>query len=216
MTHIHEARFQKNAEALRRQWNLELDETLEEIEIIIKEEFYTGIWGLLFNRIIAGIYSLFFSKDIKKKIKKQFEVILNASRDFNGNPEEIIENYFDEYLKNDVGFARIKKRHKKTPELLERIKQSLIIMVRGTNDLLKCEGECYDDLLLDAYQTKEEAERSVYALIDDAGDNLEFTVDNKMVKINKLIRSHVIKILRKEVEIARDYYTKKLNELYGN
>ena len=214
MPRIDEVHFQKNSEILRKQWIYELEDSLEEIEELIKKEFYTGIWGVLFNRLIAGLYSFFFSKDIKSKILKQMEVLLQASREYNGNSEEMIEKYFDEYLINDVGFARIKKKHKKTPELVERIKRSLLIMVKGTNELLQCEGECYDDLLLDAYKTKTEAEKAIFALIDDADESLEFSVQNNMAKISSLIRKQTIKVLRKEVEIARDYYTKKLNDLY--
>ena len=57
-------RLQKNAEILRTQWRTELEESMEEVENLIRKEFYTGVWGILFNRSVAHVYSFFLSKDM--------------------------------------------------------------------------------------------------------------------------------------------------------
>ncbi len=220
MIPINNERFEKNVEILREQWRFELEESMEEVEDRIKKEFYTGVWVLLFNRIVANVYSFFLSKDIKHKILKQGDLLIEAVREFNGrqfdgNSEEIVEKYYQEYIANDPAWERCKKRHSKSPELKERIKNAFVLMLQNTHDLLFSKGECYDDLLLNAYSTKEAAWKATFDLIDDTEKTINFTVQNKMVKINRLIRDQTIKILRREIEIAREYYSQKLNELFG-
>ena len=211
--------FEKNAEIMREQWRLELEESMEEVEDLIKKEFFTGVWGLLFNRLVASVYSFFLSKDLKHKILNQGELVIEAVREFNGkefdgNSEEVIEKYFEDYISNDPAWERCKKRHSKSAELRARIKKGFGTMLKNAYDLLYSNGECYDDLLLNAYPTKELAWKPTFALIDETEDNINFTVKNKMVKINILLRDQTIKILRREIAIAREYYEQKLNELY--
>jgi hypothetical protein len=208
--------FEKNAGILKNEWIEKLEGALEEIESSIKEDFYAGVWGLLFNRIVARLYSLFLSKDIKKKILKQFDLILKAGKVYNGNSNEVLENHFAEYLANDPGYDRCKKMHSKTPELRDRIKKSFALMIKNSNELLTSCGNCYEDLVLNAYKTKEAAGKATFSLIDDAEESMEFTIQHKMLKISSLIRHQTIKLLRQEIEISREYYTKKLNEIYGN
>lgn len=216
MTQIDDTQFQKNAEILRVHWTAEVEETLEEIGAVVREEFYSGVWGFLLNRLVAGVYDLFFSKDIKSRIFKQFDVVLYASKDLDeGNVERVIEKYFEEYLFNDPGFARIKKRHKKVSELRDRLRKSFLLIVKGTSDLLQADGGCYDDLFVDAYKTRGDAERAVLAVINDAAENLDFVIEHGMMKISALIRKQTIKILRKEIAVGRDHYVRKLDALFG-
>lgn len=211
-----ETQFKKNAEILKREWTEKLEGAMEDLEAAIKEDFYAGVWGLLFNRIVARLYSLFLSKDIKKKLLKQFDLLLKAGKEYNGNSNEVLEKYFAEYLANDPAYERCKKTHAKTPELRDRIKKSFAVMVKNTSDLLNSCGNCYEELMCNAYKTKDAAWKATFCLIDDAEESMEFTIHHKMLKISSIIRPPTIKLLRQEIEISRDYYTKKLNEIYGN
>lgn len=209
-----EEKFQKNAEILRQQWKNELNDTLIEVEHLIREDFYSGIWGLLFNRIVGFVYSFLLSKDIKEKIIRQMEVLLDASREYDGNIEEIVERFFELYLLEDASWDRAKKNHSKTPELKERYKRSFITLVKETNTILHAEGNNYDELYVNAYKTEEEACRSTFCIIDNAIEDLEFAIEHNMIKINRLVRDPIIRILRREIEIGREYYEKKITELF--
>lgn len=211
-----EKQFKKNEEILRQEWTEKLEGAMGDLEAAIKEDFYAGVWGLLFNRIVARLYNLFLSKDIKKKILKQFDLLIKAGKEYNGNSNEVLEKYFPEYLANDPGYERCKKMHSKTQELRDRIKKSFALMVKNSNDLLKSHGESYEELMRNAYKTKDTAWKATFCLIDDAEQSLTFTVQHKLLKISSLIRQPTIKLLKEEIEISREYYIKKLNEIYGN
>ncbi|MFX1293839.1 MAG: hypothetical protein ACFFD2_03120 [Promethearchaeota archaeon] len=213
---LDEEKFQKNSAILKEQWDEGLKNTMDEINKLIKEDFYTGIWGFLFNKIIAIIYSFFFSKDIKEKILRQSIVLLEASKEYDGNSDEIVEKFFEQYLLEDPSFERSKKNHPKSPELKEIYKRSFIILVKETNILLHSEGENYDELYKNAYKTKEKAREATLSIIDDAKENLDFAVENKMINVNRLVQKPIIKILRKEIEIGRQYYEEKINKIFKN
>lgn len=204
----------RNAEILKNQWLYELEETMREVDALIRKEFYTGIWGILFNRIVAEVYNIFLSPDIKDKILRQFDLLILAAKEYNGNADTIVEKYYEEYLTNDPGWGRCKKRHSKSPELRERIKKSFALMLKNTHDLLNSTGECYDDLLFNAYKTKDIAWEATFNLLNDTKESFDFTVKHKLVKINRLIRDQTIRILRREIEVAHEYYEKKLNDIF--
>ncbi|NVM27326.1 MAG: hypothetical protein HWN65_00680 [Candidatus Helarchaeota archaeon] len=212
---VDEEKYQKNAEILITQWIKEFEATLREIKKLIREDFYSGVWGLLFNRIIVLIYKLFFSSEIRKKVLSQFELILEVGKEYDENPEEILDKYFDEYLKNDPAYARIEKNHPKTPEIVERIKHQFLLLVKRANNLLNSEGETYYDLIFDAYKTKDAAEKAYTELMRNTEDHVEFAIKNKLLKISSLVRKPIIKIVRKELEIGKKYAKNKLNDVFS-
>ena len=206
----------KKEDILMEHWVSDFDDTQVEIKRMIKEEFYSGIWGLLLNRLIAWSFDFFLAPDIRKKAIKQFEIFINAAKEYEGNDEEILEKYFNEYMLNDVGYIRCKRTHPKFPELKEKMKKSLLLRVAGTKQLLESEGETHDELLKNAHSTKEEALDSILIQIKNAEDNLNFAIEEKMLKISSLIRDSTIRILRKEIEFGKVYFKEKMDELYSN
>jgi len=208
--------FIKIEDIIMEHWVSDFDDTQIEIKRMIKEEFYSGIWGFLLNRLIAWSFDFFLTPDIRKKAIKQFEIYINAAKEYTGKDEEIIEKYFDFYLINDVGYIRCKRNHPKFSELKERMKKSLLLRVAGTKELLESKGETHDELLKNAHPNKEEALESILLQLQNAEDNLNFAIEEKLLKISSLIRESTIKILRKEIEFARNYFKEKIDELYSN
>ena len=208
--------FIKNEDIIMEHWVSDFDDTQIEIKAMIKEEFYSGIWGFLLNRLIAWSFDFFLTPDIRKKAIKQFEIYINAAKEYTGNNEEILEKYFDTYLINDIGYIRCKRNHPKFPELEERMKKSLLLRVTGTKKLLESEGETHDELLKNAHPNKNEALKSILMQLENAEENLNFAIEEKMLKISSMIRDSTIKILRKEIAFGRNYFKEKIDELYSN
>jgi len=211
---VNEDQFQKNADIIRKQWINELESTMEEVEQLIRDDFYTGIWGFLLNKIVAIVYGFLLSNDIKEKILRQSEILIAASKEFNGKPDEIVQKFFEPYLKEDPSFERAKKKHLKLSELKERYKRSFILLVGETARLLRSEGDNYDEIFVNAYKTKEEASKATFSILDHAKEDLEFAIEHNMIKLNILVRDQIIRILRKEIEIGRKYYEIKINEAF--
>ena len=214
MKTITEEKFQHNSDLLKIHWKEELEYRLNEVEQLIKDDFYTGIWGFLFNRLVAVVYSFFLSKDIKDKILAQGDILLDASRDYTGDPDVVIEKYFEDFLLVDPSWERAKKKHSKSSELKERYKRSFILLVEETQTLLYSEGSSYEELFRNAYKNKDEAKRATFAILETAEEDLDFAVKHKMIKVNRLIRDPIIKILYKELEIGKGYYDEKISKAF--
>ncbi|MHA1895327.1 MAG: hypothetical protein ACTSX4_12580, partial [Candidatus Helarchaeota archaeon] len=112
-----EDKIKYNSEIIRKQWIEDFDDTQKEIKRMIKEEFYSGIWGFLFNRIISWAFHFFLASDIREMALTQFDIYLKAAEEYDGDDEKVLEKYFEKYMKNDVGYTRCKRNHPKFPEL---------------------------------------------------------------------------------------------------
>lgn len=209
-----ENKIKINAKIIKSQWIQDFDDTQIEIKRMIKEEFYRGLVGILLNRLIAWTYDFFLAPDIREKAINQFDIFLEAATEYNNNDEEILDKFFYKYMINDVGYTRCKRNHPKFPDLREMMKKSLIIRVKGTQDLLHSIGSTYDELFENAYSNKEEALKSSLIQIANAENNLEFAFKNKLLNISPLIKDSTMKILRKEIEFGKQYFKEKVDELY--
>ncbi|MHA1130885.1 MAG: hypothetical protein ACTSQI_10965 [Candidatus Helarchaeota archaeon] len=216
MTVIDEDKFHKNANLLREQWEQELDYRMKEVKQLVRDDFYSGIWGILFNHFIAVIYSFFLSKDIREMILEQGEILLEASKEYDGNDEKIIAKYFEPYLKADPSWERTKKRHRKLPELKERYKRSFIMLLNETHLLLNSEGNDYNELFKNAYRTREKAWAATFSIIDTAEEDLEFAIRHKMIKINRLLQEPIYRILRKEIAIGKESYHSRIHSIFDS
>ena len=202
------------SEIIRNQWIQDFDDTQIEIKRMIKEEFYQGLVGILLNRLIAWTFDFFLAPDIREKAINQFDIYLEAAAEYNDNDEEILEKYFYRYMINDVGYTRCKRNHPKFPLLREMMKTSLIVRVKGTQELIHSAGFTHDELFKNAHPNKEEALESLMIQLKNAEYNLEFAYENKLLNISPLIKDSTMKILRKEIEFGKQYFKEKVDELY--
>jgi len=211
---MEENKIKFNSDIIKNQWIQDFDDTQIEIKRMIKEEFYQGLVGILLNRFIAWTFDFFLAPDIREKAINQFNIYLEAAVEYNGNDEEILEKYFYRYMINDVGYTRCKRNHPKFPELREMMKTSLIVRVKGTQELLHSSGSTHDQLFKNAHPNKEEALESFLIQLTNAENNLEFAYKNKLLNISPLIKDSTMKILRKEIEFGKQYFKEKVDELY--
>ena len=204
-----------NQQILREQWIDELDETLANIKKQT-EHFWGGIAGLLFNGLVTWVYGFFLSPDIRDKTLNQIEVLLKAAEKYNGDDEALVNNYFDEFKVNEVGYIRCKKNHKKFPEFIERMKKVFVNRVKSTNNLVYCNGGCetHGDLIVKTYKTIENAQADLKLQLDDAESQLDFAIKHDLLAVNRLILPQTIRILKGEIEFRRNLFKKSLNQYF--
>lgn len=212
---IEDDKFKKNSELLKDYWISEIDDTLNNIKNSLRH-FFSGIWGWLFNRFVVFAYRFFLSPDIRETSVAQLDPILDGARILNSdNLDRVIELYFDDFKRNDLGFIRCKHKHKKFPELLDKMKQNYITRITGANQLLLADGECYSELVRNAFNDKESAIKVMIETLDLAKDSLDFTVENKIIRISPLIRSQSIRVLYDEIEYKQKVFRDKLERIFS-
>ncbi|MFX1450466.1 MAG: hypothetical protein ACFFCM_06475 [Promethearchaeota archaeon] len=212
---IDEQKFKKNSEILKIYWISEIDDTLENIKNYLKH-FFSGIWGWLFNKFVVFIFNFFLSSEVREKSIAQLSPILEGAKILDSNNlDDVIEQFFNDFKVNDLGYIRCKHKHKKFPELVEKMRQNFIARITGTHKLLLIDGECYSELVRNAFQSKDEATKVMTETLDLAKDSLDFTVENKIIKISPLIRDQTISVLYKEIEYKRKVFQEKLELIFS-
>ncbi len=212
---IEDDKFKKNSELLKEYWISEIEDTLENIKNYLKH-FFSGVWGWLFNKFVVFIFDFFLSPEVREKSITQLSPILEGAKILNSNNlDDIIEQFFEEFKENDLGYIRCKHKHKKFPELVEKMRQNFITRVTGTHKLLLADGKCYSELVRNAFQNKEEAIKVMVETLDLAKESLDFTVENKIIKISPLIRSQTISVLYKEIDYKRKVFLDKLDQIFS-
>ncbi|MHA1145212.1 MAG: hypothetical protein ACTSRW_10780 [Candidatus Helarchaeota archaeon] len=205
--------IKKNTKILRDYWIVELDNELKQIQKQVKH-FYKGIVGFFVNPIAGLVYDFFLTPDIREKTINTIDVYLEAaSRKI--TPAQIIEGYFDKFKENDLSYIRCKHYHEKFPELLERIKRSLVTRVISTRQLLCSNGECYEDLIRNTYENEDVARVELKKQLDYLEENLEFAIKHDLLKLNSLIKRQSIQILRSELEFKRKEFEKDIQKTFN-
>jgi len=206
-----------NQQILREQWIDELDETLANIKKQT-DHFWGGIAGLLFNGLVSWVYSFFLSPDIRDKTLNPIEVLLNAAEKYNGDDEALINEYFNEFKVNEVGYIRCKKNHQKFPEFIERMKKVFVNRVKSTKNLVYCNGGCetHADLIIKTYKTIENAQADLKLQLDDAESQLDFAIQNNLLAVNRLILPQTIKILKGEIKFRRNLFKTSLKKYFNS
>ena len=106
-------------------------------------------------------------------------------------------------------------RYEKFPELLDRIKKSLVTRVVSTRELLCACGECYDDLIRDTFQDENHARTELAKQLDHLEDNLDFAIEHDMMRLNSLIKKQTISILRNEMSYKRAEFDKEVQRVFN-
>ena len=212
---IKEEKFQKNSEVLKEYWVSEIDDTIKNIKRSL-DHFFSGIWGWMLNPFVKFAYKFFLSPDVRKKSIAQLDPILDGARLLNSNNlDEVIENYFEDFKKNDLATLRCRKKHEKYPELLENMRKNYIARVKGAKILINSNGESYSELVRNAFSNKEEARNIMIKTLHLAKEGLDFVVENEMMKLSSLIKSQTIRILYEEFNYKENYFKEQIERIYS-
>ncbi|MFX0133560.1 MAG: hypothetical protein ACFFDN_07950 [Candidatus Hodarchaeota archaeon] len=152
-------KYQKNAEIIKKYM-------LEEIKLALKN---SGKYIMENMPTYEAAYQLLVGPDEEERSRRQINLILECAGKLSpdhSNLEELIENNFKQYLKNDNLGYNMRKRHKRSAEASELIKEMFKNHVISLSELLRGEGETYDDLSRSVSPTYEKALKYVQQEID--------------------------------------------------
>lgn len=202
LLNIDEEKYQKNAEIIK-------NYMLKEIKLAMSN---TGKFIMDNMPTFDAAYRLLVGPDEEDRSKRQMNLILECAKNLspdNSNLEEIIEDKFKEYLKNDNLGYNMRKRHKRSEEVFELIKEIFRNHVISFSRLLRGEGDTYGDLSRTVSPTYEIAIEYV---------NKEIEISTKMADIIREDRGIINApgVVRYDIMLAvldlLDYGNKRLIE----
>nr|MDO8083528.1 hypothetical protein [Candidatus Sigynarchaeum springense] len=142
----------RNIYLIKREFIRELDHGLGKIKKLISREYS----GLLTNIPSNIFYYMYVRGGVRQNIITQIKISLKMAIEFDGkNIDQLVDKYKAEYLKNDLISLHCKKDHPIFAELQEITINNMYSRVPILHALIHSKGATYDDLVKNAFNTRE-------------------------------------------------------------
>lgn len=155
--------YERNEKLIRERLTCQIDEALEKGNKYIDNEL-SGPFYMFIKPIVKMFYNTIKKKDMAKGAVEQIDTILKAAKTGalkRDKPiDEIIDEYFHEYLKEDQTTKSLKKNHKNFLWCTENQKNTFRTQIIPLIEMLKCEEPkvmTYADLTIATFKTKSTA-----------------------------------------------------------
>jgi hypothetical protein len=188
---------------------------------LIEAELQSNPFDVILKPIVNTFYE-FFSKDARKGILKQIEIIIKCGTQFlkNEENEEIfiseVEKMFPEYLKGDQLSGMCKKSHKNYSKLKTVLKEVFISQIKESMIMFQVKEEVddYDSLTRAAFNTKEEAYRTLITQLDSYDECLRIMERDLSILTFPTGRKRIFLILKKGSEESNRDFIRNLDMIY--
>jgi hypothetical protein len=188
---------------------------------LIEAELKSNLFDVILKPIVNTFYE-YFSKDARKGILKQIEIIIKCGTQFlkNEENEEIfiseVEKMFPEYLKGDQLSGMCKKSHKNYSKLKTVLKEVFISQIKESMIMFQVKEEVddYDSLTRAAFNTKEEAYRTLITQLDSYDECLRIMERDLSILTFPTGRKRIFLILKKGSEESNRDFIRNLDMIY--
>ena len=188
---------------------------------LIKAELKSSPFDLLLKPIVDTFYE-FYSKDARKGIINQIEIIIKCGKLFLENEEnqEVfnseVENIFPTYLKGDQLSGMCKKSHENYPRLKTILKEVFISQIKESMILFKVKEEVddYNSLIRVAFKTREEAYRTLIKQLNSYDECLRIMEKDLSILTFPAGRRRIFNVLKRGSEESNRDFIRNLDMIY--
>ena len=188
---------------------------------IIEAELSSSPFDIIVKPVVNTFYE-FYSKDARKGIIKQIEIIVKCALRFiqkEENEEELkaeVEKLFPEYLKGDLLSSMCRKSHKNYPKLKTVLKEVFITEIKESMILFKVKEDIddYNGLIRAAFKTKEEAYRTLITELNSYDECLRIMEMDLSILTFPAGRRRIFLSLKKGSEASNRDFIKNLDMIY--
>ena len=188
---------------------------------LIKAELKSSPFDLLLKPIVDTFYE-FYSKDARKGIFNQIEIIIKCGKLFLENEEnqEVfnseVENIFPTYLKGDQLSGMCKKSHENYPRLKTILKEVFISQIKESMILFKVKEEIddYNSLIRVAFKTREEAYRTLIKQLNSYDECLRIMEKDLSILTFPAGRRRIFNVLKSGSEESNRDFIRNLDMIY--
>ena len=188
---------------------------------LIKAELKSSPFDLLLKPIVDTFYE-FYSKDARKGIFNQIEIIIKCGKLFLENEEnqEVfnseVENIFPTYLKGDQLSGMCKKSHENYPRLKTILKEVFISQIKESMILFKVKEEVddYNSLIRVAFKTREEAYRTLIKQLNSYDECLRIMEKDLSILTFPAGRRRIFNVLKSGSEESNRDFIRNLDMIY--
>ena len=213
--------IERNSNLFKNQLIETIDNRIAFGKKLIENELKTSPFDVVLKPIVNTFYE-FYSKDARKGILKQIDIIIKCGKQFiNKKESELIFNsnvnsLFPEYLRGDQFSGMCKKTHDNYPKLKALLKEVFIAEIMESTLLLKVKEDVkdYNSLIRVAFKTKEEAYKTLIKQLNLYDECLRIIEKDLTILTFPTGRKRIFKILKKGTEESNRDFIRNLDVIY--
>lgn len=149
---------------------------------------------------------------------QQLEIVLDCATKYGQLPLiEIVHESIDEYIQNDLSYKYHNKTHSLYRDLQDILSKWFRSRIAAFGELLKSQGDNYDELIKERFGTRDEAEKILEKEIEAATKAIRLIEANpKLLKLPFGVRLQwVIDILKKELKYSQQQLSEDMDRIYS-
>ncbi|MBA7612368.1 hypothetical protein ES703_19604 [subsurface metagenome] len=182
----------------------------------------TGFLNFIINPIVKSFYDHWAKNDAKSGTLKQIQITLDSGKHLvlNGKTEQsfnnLIEENFPKYFKNDQTFRMGNNRHKNFDRFKQNAKETFTSYLEEVVKLLEVEEDVgdYGDLCRVAFKSKEVAEENLMRQLEFTEKGIKIVEEDPSILKVPIGRKIIVKALRRGYELTKKEFIEGLNDTY--
>lgn len=182
----------------------------------------TGFLNFIINPIVKSFYDHWAKNDAKSGTLKQIQITLDSGKHLvlNGKTEQsfnnLIEENFPKYFKNDQAFRMGNNRHKNFDRFKQNAKETFTSYLEEVVKLLEVEEDVgdYGDLCRVAFKSKEVAEENLMRQLEFTEKGIKIVEEDPSILKVPIGRKIIVKALRRGYELTKKEFIEGLNDTY--
>ena len=182
----------------------------------------TGFLNFIINPIVKSFYDHWAKNDAKSGTLKQIQITLDSGKQLvlNGKTEQsfnnLIEENFPKYFKNDQTFRMGNNRHKNFDRSKQNAKETFTSYLEEVVKLLEVEEDVgdYGDLCRVAFNSKEVAEENLMRQLEFTEKGIKIVEEDPSILKVPIGRKIIVKALRRGYELTKKEFIEGLNDTY--
>ena len=182
----------------------------------------TGFLNFIINPVVKSFYDHWAKNDAKSGTLKQIQITLDSGKHLvlNGKTEQrfnnLIEENFPKYFKNDQTFRMGNNRHKNFDRSKQNAKETFTSYLEEVVKLLEVEEDVgdYGDLCRVAFKSKEVAEENLMRQLEFTEKGIKIVEEDPSILKVPIGRKIIVKALRRGYELTKKEFIEGLNDTY--
>ena len=209
----------RNVFLIKREFIRELDHGLGKIKKLISR-----IYSSLLLNIPSNIfYYLYFRGGVRNNVITQIKISLRMAIEYtDDNLDNLINQYKELYLRNDLISLHCRKEHPIFAELQEITINNLYSRVPILHALIHSSGDTYEELVKNIFKSKEEVRRVleiqlifIDQWIDLLANNKDALIAPRILSVEvPIAKENIFKIIMETYEYGMERLEKKLEEFF--
>ncbi|MHA1820831.1 MAG: hypothetical protein ACTSU2_00790 [Promethearchaeota archaeon] len=200
--------FERNVQFIKERMEKQIKDSLSRGNSYIDRELQNPLFFLI-RPAIKAFYNNITKPQLERGSKNNLKLCLEVAKEKIINPEidldELIDKYFNQYLKGDQTASALNKKHPNYPWFVENTRRIFKAQIIPLIKMLKCEEPAsnYDELSVKTFKTPEIARKTLSEQLDLMYDGIK-KIESDMSILNLPVgRDILINVLKKGFQDTR-------------